>query len=472
MPAISYTDWSGGLDRRLPQTVQEANRLWVLRNAFITNGKKIKKRPALRKLASGLTGSFGLKAIGGRLKIFVDKGAAFVPPVYCDKVELDIPGWSAGTLDRIHYADVFSGFAFVVARYSDDQVAHHYVDANPSTVITDANNPRSISVTKAASRIFATGGEVVRYCKAGDPRDWTTASDAGFLPASLQQETNTDVIAVGTFQNALVVFFSESGQIWNVAVDPSANTLSKRFYGVGVDAAPLSLASFASDLVFLSPYGFRSMTVQAQTDRIDDTDVGVPIDDLVKPDIATAAAFADPTQTFGVWIPEFGQYWCVMDAGTTSKVWAYTFSRSSKIACWSEYLLPVKVAAITTLGGKVYLRTVDDLYEVSATQYTDDGSLVQVEVQMAFQDAKSPGVDKQVFGGDWVVQGSPDISFKYDPRDTSKETVAQRITGDTRPGEVIPVEVVAPAIAPVFRHALDEAFELDAVTLYYHLLGL
>jgi hypothetical protein len=35
----------GGLDRRLPVTVQDASRLWILRNAYITTGKRIKKRP-------------------------------------------------------------------------------------------------------------------------------------------------------------------------------------------------------------------------------------------------------------------------------------------------------------------------------------------------------------------------------------------------------------------------------------------
>lgn len=550
MPAITYQDFSGGLDRRLPISVQDANKLWTLRNAYVTLGKRLKKRPALRKLATNMTGSFGLKAISGRLKVFCDTGAVFVAPAQVDRIDLDKPSWaSASTLTNIHYADIFSGYPYAVAEYANAAIAHHYVDTSSRTVtitiaapgvvtltghgfandreivfattgalptgltagttyfvrnaaantfevaltaggasittsgaqsgvqsasgrtpITDTNNPRTIGVTKAASRVFAIGGEVVRYCAAGAPRDWTTASNAGFLPVSLQQDTKSSCTAVGTFQDSLVVFFPENAQIWNVAVDPSANAISKRNAGAGCKA-PLSLAPFANDLMFLSPYGFRSMTVQAINSRIDDADVGVPIDTLVQPDVDYIATLIGANQIFGEWIHQFGQYWAVFDAGTYSKVWAYTYSKSSKLACWSEYIFPIHIQAITTLDGKVYLRSVNDLYEVVADVYTDDGALIDVEVQMAFQDAKTPGVLKQVYGADYVTAGSPDISFKYDPRDLGKETIPQRITGDTRPGDVIPVEICAPAIAPVFRHSLDEAFELDAATFYYNLLG-
>jgi hypothetical protein len=473
MAAITYADFAGGLDRRLPINVQEANKLWVLRNAFVTQGRRLKKRPGLKLVASGLSGSVGLQAISGRLKVFTDTGSSFTPPVASigiDKVSLDKPG--ALGIDRIYYADLFQNYVFVVARYTDKSTRYHYLDGGAQTYITDSNCPNTPGVTKAASRIFAPSadGQTAKYCAAGTLRDWSTASNAGFLPVALQQDTKSNAVACGTFQDALVVLFPDSAQIWNVAVDPSANAISKRMYGIGTGEA-MSLASFFSDLVFLSPFGFRSMTVQAQTNRIDDNDVGVPIDSLVVPDVQSMAVLSDPEKVMGVWIHELGQYWAVMDMGSYSKVWAYTMSKSSKIACWSEYTFPIKIKAITTSAGKVYLRSDDQLFELASDQYTDNGNLINVEIQMAFQDAKTPGVNKQVYGADYIVSGSPDISFKYDPRDLAKETISQRISGDTRPGDMVPVEICAPVMAPVFRHSLDEGFELDAASFFYNLLG-
>lgn len=552
MPAISYADWSGGLDRRLSVNSQDANKLYILRNAFVTTGKRLKKRQGLRRVASGLTGSFGLKSVNGQLNVFCDTGSVFTPPVVSglpiNRVNLDIPQAGNGTgshIDRIYYADLFQGFLYIVARYANGQTRHHYVDGKSSTVtisnaapgvvtwtahglqagealvltttgslptgltagttyyvlapaantftlaatpggaaintssagsgthtatvktyIGDTNCPQSLGITKAASRVFAPSSENVRYCAAGAARDWTTASDAGFLAAGLQQDTKSAVQACGTFQDALVVLFEDSAQIWNVAVDPSANAISKRMYGIGTEE-PLSIASFFSDMVLLSRYGFRSMSVQSQTNRIDDNDVGVPIDSLVVADVATMDALSDPNKVRGFWITELGQYWAVLDMGTSSKAWAYTFSRSSKIACWSEYTFPVHITDLTTQAGKVYLRDTDTLYEVSPTQYTDNNTLIDVEVQMAFQDNKLPGVDKQFWGADMVSGGSFELSYLYDPNDTAKETVSMTIPGDTRAGNVIPVEVTAPAIAPVFRHSADEAMNIDSLTLYY-----
>lgn len=476
MPVISYLDFSGGLDRRLSVNSQDANKLYRLKNAFVTTGKRLKKRPGLRLLASGLTGSFGLKAVNGALNVFCDAGSGFTPPVVAGltitKVSLNIPAAGPGsgsTIDRIYYADLFQGFLYVVARYANGQTRHHYVDG-ATTYIADANCPNTIGITKAASRIFAPSAENVRYCAAGSARDWTTASDAGFLAAGLQQDTKGAVQACGTFQDALTVFFGDSAQIWSVATDPAANVISKRLYGIGTEQ-PLSLASFFSDLVFLSPFGFRSMTVQAINSRIDDDDVGVPVDEPVQEDVATMAALSDPQKVLGAWIPELGQYWAVVDMGTTSKVWAYTFSRKSKIACWSEYTFPDRILAITTMSGKVYLRTADKLYEASATQYTDENTLIDVEVQMAFQDAKQPGVAKQFYGADMVCSGMPQMSFLYDPNDEDKETIPLTIPQDTRTGDLLPVEVVSPVIAPVFRHSANEAMSIDSLSLFFNSLG-
>lgn len=349
-------------------------------------------------------------------------------------------------------------------------IRHHYLDGNVSgTVVTAA--PDAKSITKAASRIFAAYGATVKYCAAGNARDWTTANDAGFLPVQLQQDTGDTCTAVGTFQKKLTVYFPTSLQTWAVAVDPSANQIDQRLYGVGT-LAPLSQASFGNDLAFLSPFGFRSVAVRALTDQVDDNDLGVPIDSLVKPDVLAVENIGSGAyDPIGVWIHELGQYWTVFDTGAASKAWVFSYSKSSKLGCWSEYTFPIRVIGVCGLNGKVYLRTDTSLYEFDADQYTDDGTSIDVEVQMAFQDAKLPGVSKMFSGCDMVVTGSPAFSVLYDPRDLGKESIPQTLTGDTRPGDVVPVEVVATSIAPVFRHSADEALEIAALSLYYTSLG-
>lgn len=389
------------------------------------------------------------------------------------------------TIKAILYAGMYQGYPYVVAVHQGlgtptyppgmsgsaalrqtSIVRHHYLDGAASTLVADANCPHGASVTKAAGRLYSNGNQVVRYCAAGAARDWTTASDAGFLPVSLQQDTTSSPTAVGTFEDALVVFFSDGSQVWDVAVDPSATQIRRRLNGVGTTHAQ-SLAAFYRDLVFASPFGVRSMSVQEVVNRFDETDVGVPVDALVVPAQKThIAAAAAPV--LGAWIPQFGQYWVVYDDGAGgSRVYAYSFSRSSKLACWSEYTFPIRISALATLDGKVFVRDATSLYELDPEQYSDSGAPIEVDVQMAFQDAKSPGVEKQFWGADFVFSGTATITYLYDPRDKAKESVPQLVTGDSRPGSVVPVEISCAAIAPRFRHSADEPFSIDQVSLYH-----
>lgn len=80
MPAITYKEWGGGLDRRLPLGVQDANRLWQLKNAYITSGKKIAKRPGLKLVSAAMSGSVGLVALNGVPTVFIESGTSFSAP--------------------------------------------------------------------------------------------------------------------------------------------------------------------------------------------------------------------------------------------------------------------------------------------------------------------------------------------------------------------------------------------------------
>jgi hypothetical protein len=492
MPAITYKEFGGGLDRRLPINVQDANRLWVLKNAYITAGMKIAKRPGLRLVSDMLSGSVGLETLGGGLCVFAPIGSTFVPPTGVGVLNLSnySPLELTTTLVDVLAAQMFQSHPYVVAVHYTrvpnppsppgqasvggssfrNVIRHHYIDGTTPTYISDTNCPHGASITKAADRIFTIGDDVVSYCAVGAARDWTTASDAGFLPASRQQDTTADPTAVGTFEDALVVAFADGSQVWDVAVDPSANQFRRKMDGVGT-THPQSMAGFYRDLVFASPFGVRSMSVQENVERIDETDVGVPIDKLVVP-AQTLHEQITTRPVLGVWVQQLGQYWLVYaSSDSTSRVFAYSFSRSSKLACWSEYTFPILITGMATKAGKVYVRSATSLYELTDTQYTDAGTLIDVDVQMAYQDAKLPGVEKMFYGADYVFSGSPTITYLYDPQDQTKETVPMVISGDTRAATMVPVEVCAAAIAPRFRHSADEAFGLDLATLYYHSLS-
>ena len=86
---------------------------------------------------------------------------------------------------------------------------------------------------------------------------------------------------------------------------------------------------------------------------------------------------------------------------------------------------------------------------------------------MAFVDAKKPGVNKLWSGVDMVTTGTGRVSFRYDPRNLNFVTDEINLSGDTRPGELTPLEISSVNISPVFKNKDNEAFQLDALSLYY-----
>ena len=521
MPAIEFSDFATGLDRRKARDVSDANRLWELTNAYVTTGKQLGKRPGLRKIATLEAGTIGLIAGGGVLNTFsADASIAHADTLFRHNF---VPNGGLA-VSRVHYGDVFAGYLYAAVEYQGGTIKHHYLDDpgawasstaytvgnfrrpttangfryevtsiagsgtsagseptwpttegatvtdNPganqvvwtcrSFAVTDTNCPHSNGVTKQAQSIFAVDEEVVRFSATDAPRDWTTASDAGFLATGRQQTGATDALALAEFQKQLAIFFVDGLQIWDIDPDPALMTIRQRIANVGT-RYPHSPLPFNGDVFFLSDVGFRSVLVSQQTDNIQDSDVGSPIDKLVKPGLV---AGINPLSVF---YPGGGQFWCIIG----NYAWVYTFSRASKIAAWSKYTFPFQIEAAASLNGELYLRSGDSVYRVDEDYYTDDGTAISVLVEMPFLSNKAPGILKQFFGFDVAMIGSASISFRFDPRTPSFQTQAIAVSGNTQPGVLNGMEFCSTHVAPVIEHAANEEWELHSLVLYYENLA-
>lgn len=471
MPTITFGEWGLGLDLRKGPSTSDANRLRVLTNAYVTQGKTIRKRHGCQRVQRLQPGTVGLFAGLGKLNTFqmlssayptaaVHTGTMVVNRVLTDEVGLEDGGIK---LREVMNCEPFNGFLYVVAKQVGVDLLgstyrHHYLDAGPSTHVDDA--PHRQGVTKAASKIWCSDNDVVRYCATNNPRDWTTADDAGFLPVGLQQSGSKDSIAVGNYQNRLVVFFGDSSQVWEVDADPTANRFVQSV-DIGT-SRPYAHQNMAGDVFFQSPGGVRTITRQAQTETLVDSDVGSPIDrELI------SGALLDPTTTKAQYWRGTGQYWLY----SGKKAVVFTYSRSSKISAWSLYEFPFTLDYLDELDTVLYIRSGDTLYAMDAAEHTDDGTVFQVEIETAYADFKNPGLFKQIFGMDAVTTGPCEISHRFDPRTPVLETSPPAlISGDTRPGTLIPVELVTTNLSTVIRNRDDKEFELHSLSYRFEKL--
>ena len=444
--------------------------------------------------------------------------------------------WTAlisSTVDvtKVHFGDVFNGFLYTVIEYTNATILHHYLDGSTVTKITDPNCPQSKAAVKIESKIWAINGDTVAFSATGNPRDWTTSQDAGFLPVGLKQRGADESLALGQYQvNKLVVFFKDGAQLWTVDPDPALHVFSQLLPGSST-RYHRGIANLFQDLYFLSDYGFRSISEAALTGNQAEFDIGSPIDEVIQP----LLPIADTHAPEGIFNPKLGQYMSAIG----STVYTFTFSRTAKISAWGEYEYPWTIHDTAVLDGEVYYRSGNNVYKSddtlnldgvetgktitvfatngsggttvtstahgransdkvtiagttsyngtntisSVTTNTFDisvafvgndatgtytvGTPFECEIGFAFFDAKKPGVMKMWRGVDSVSIGDIDLNFRFDPRDETEFTETITLTGDTRPGELAPVEIASTSLSPLVKNSNDEEFQLDALSMVY-----
>ena len=459
MPTITYDKFDGGLDVRQLATTADANRLRQLENAFVTTGKTIRKRPGLKKVGDIQAGTFGLFSGLGKIWTFSTFETEHLNlPELLSHGKLDDPTQTG--IKRIVQVEVFQGYLYVVCQYNDGSYKHHYLDGKTPTYIEDANCPHTPQVIKNSGKIFAIDDEVVRFTATNDARDWTLEEDAGFLAVSLQQSTSNMPTALGQFEASLVVFFEDSAQVWTIDPDPKNHRLTQNV-PIGT-VYSYGHANMSADIFFLSPAGFRSVSVQSYTTSLMDTDIGSPIDELMRKRMR--AGDMDPRM---VYYRGGGQLICFIGA----EAYVYSYSRSAKISAWSKWVFPFAIDQVTEHKTKLYVRNGNEVFVFDEMQYTDNGTTIPVLAQLPYLDQRKPSQLKRYQAVDVAAVGDFDISFLYDPANPDAETPVTRMSGDTRPLPAIPVEVGATNLSIKVAHNSPSEFELAGISLLFQIHG-
>lgn len=137
MPSITFDKFDRGLDLSKSASVSDANQLRELKNAFITKGKVIRKRPGLPKIATLEAGTKGLVSGGGYLNTFYESGSITHGDGTFRANRVAHPV-TAQDVKKIHYGDIFNGYIYTAVEYVDGSVYQHYLDEDADWVANTA----------------------------------------------------------------------------------------------------------------------------------------------------------------------------------------------------------------------------------------------------------------------------------------------------------------------------------------------
>lgn len=140
---------------------------------------------------------------------------------------------------------------------------------------------------------------------------------------------------------------------------------------------------------------------------------------------------------------------------------------------WSQYVFPFAVDAFTQLGTDLYIRSGDVVRKLTADSAQDivDGVATDADatVQWGWLDFGAPLRDKHLEGFDLIAEteGTIEVAFGYDHRDTGAFSTAIEVDPDTAAGGLIPYDMLAPSLSVRLSFTGGTAWSVDQVGLYF-----
>jgi len=506
MPSMSFQDFRVGVDRRKSQQIVDQRGLYDCKNAFVNNGFAIKKRSgldnigptALPALAANSQGLFEFDEIlyvvshataGNQTLSGYGVGGTY--PISATVKTLAAPNPSSGsdTVSRVWQFLIFNNAIYLVVEYASGTIRHFYDEAadfiaGTAQVITDTNCPNGKSAVVHDSKIYALQPETnnpayVKYSATEDPTNWSKVKDSSGLlgiPAGLEAMGNEHAVAVTSYRGFLAVFMQNSIQLWKTHPNPGLIELDTTVDNAFIEYFN-SMAPINEDIFYLNSSGIHSVGQKLYTDTMATSDIGSPISDLVRSALSAYPA-AEPKAVF---FPGENQYILVIG----QEMFVFTHSKSVDLKAWSRYTIPGTVLDITPYRNYLFLRGIDStmsppnefVYSFNPSSFQDDWesdvpSAIPVEILSSYNSLGQAGTWKQIYGSDVIFEGTADLQHRWDSRSPAEETTAFSLTDDTRPGMLIPVELMTTEISYKVTQSDNSDLKFNGLTYYYNQLGL
>lgn len=170
--------------------------------------------------------------------------------------------------------------------------------------VEDPKCPQSKYVIIAASKVFAGDGDIARYSATGNPLDWSSRDDAGYIPFGLNMYGANPIRAMGLYRGNGVFANSQGVQLWALSEDPQEMQI--------LDAFPVgttyhkAMAPVSNDMQILTLLGVRSIGIAGGKINLQADDMNMPIDPLVQD--ALAVSEANGIEPISTYHPSTGQY--------------------------------------------------------------------------------------------------------------------------------------------------------------------
>lgn len=428
MAVYEIQDFKNGMDLRKLYSTAPAGSLRMLRNAVITAGAEIEKRAAFVVWKNAPADSLGLLSRDG-LTYVIRNGTSgiSIPADQHALGTITIP-FGGRAYDYVADWDLFDGDFYIVMH--DPAGAGSYKHYFRQVLVADAAATSS-SVRTYRSKVYGCDKRLLRFTAINDPTKWTAPTTgpgdgSGYIDLSSQDADSTQLIGMEAYNNQMAIFSELSTQFWNLDPDPANNSFQQLLRQTGLVAGN-ALTQFGSgDVMYLSPYGLRSLRVQNISLTAGTTDLGSPIDTPVRELIR---AQPDP------WFlparahiqPRTGRLWLVLK----DRIYVLSTFQEPAITAWSQFDPGFNITDSCIADPYVMVRAEDDtIYRYGGDSLnTYDNCLAEVILPALSLD--KPTDMKTILSFDIACTGTWQVYCGLDPNNEVAEELVATIANST-----------------------------------------
>lgn len=415
-----------GLDLRKSPVTASAKSLRILRNGYVNAGGEIEKRKAFLDAGIDLTGTYGLGGLGLSPYVF---GSTLAPPTLSGIGYQQLVGAS---IARIADVDVFDNGFYVVVQQPDGNYAHYYQGAH----VTEA--PNAGQVLAHRSKLYAIRDNIVYFSDVGDPTHWTPGSGApgaGFIQLDNQDSGSVSLVGLATYYDQLALFSRTSCQLWAMDEDPAQNQLIQTVDSTGLVAYKALARYSTGDVLFLHDSGVRSLKARDSSNAASVSDVGSPIDEILRKVVSDArradAGSLVPAGLINMTAivePNTGQWWLI--SGNT--IYVLSVAPSSGISAWSQFDTGgfVVDGGAQVINDAIWMRAGNRLY-LHGTGIWESYDAAQIEVVLPLVAGNEPATDKTFFAMDAALEGTWQFFVGTDVQNPDTRELVATVSGAT-----------------------------------------
>jgi len=303
---------------------------------------------------------------------------------------------------------------------------------------TTDSYPLGSFVKTIGSRMMSVSGPNLHFSGIKAPTKWTTdAVGAGVIDMSTQTAGAEDLIALAEYQQWVAIFAERIVQIWKIDSDPTLNAKVQVLRNTGT-ASPKSVTQFGdNDLFYLDESGVRSIRARDASNAAATTDMGSPVDPLIKAKLQSLTA-TEREKVVGLINPTDKRFWLVMK----DEIYVFTFYEGSKISAWSVYrpayylnnvYTTFSIDDAVTFNRRTYVRSGDKVFCYGGIATGEAQDATPAVARLPFLDGGSPTKLKKWTGFDAAVRGvwKASIALRVDKDGVEVEEEVARIFATT-----------------------------------------